>query len=67
MERKAKLIFMGKCRCQKEEDKQEDLTKDMEDPIPVPNKEEVVIPKKKKKNVSPKKDSENTPVNGALS
>ncbi|KAJ7322574.1 hypothetical protein JRQ81_018861 [Phrynocephalus forsythii] len=45
---------------QKEEDEQDDLTKDMEDPTPVPNVEEVVLPK----NVNPKKDSENTPVKG---
>uniref|UniRef100_A0A8C8SRQ9 SWI/SNF related, matrix associated, actin dependent regulator of chromatin subfamily c member 1 n=1 Tax=Pelusios castaneus TaxID=367368 RepID=A0A8C8SRQ9_9SAUR len=50
----------GKRRGQKEEDEQEDLTKDMEDPTPVPNMEEVVLPK----NVNPKKDSENTPVKG---
>ncbi|NWQ83480.1 SMRC1 protein, partial [Columbina picui] len=50
----------GKRRGQKEEDEQEDLTKDMEDPTPVPNIEEVVLPK----NVNPKKDSENTPVKG---
>ncbi|XP_058868964.1 SWI/SNF complex subunit SMARCC1-like isoform X2 [Acipenser ruthenus] len=43
-----------------EEEEQEDLTKDMEDPIPVPNMEEVILPK----NVNPKKDSENTPVKG---
>lgn len=35
----------GKRRGQKEEDEQEDLTKDMEDPTPVPNIEEVVLPK----------------------
>lgn len=35
----------GKRRSQKEEDEQEDLTKDMEDPTPVPNIEEVVLPK----------------------
>ncbi|KFZ54937.1 SWI/SNF complex subunit SMARCC1, partial [Podiceps cristatus] len=50
----------GKRRGQKEDDEQEDLTKDMEDPTPVPNIEEVVLPK----NVNPKKDSENTPVKG---
>ncbi|MCV4796522.1 hypothetical protein OFB84_31855, partial [Escherichia coli] len=43
-----------------DEDEQEDLTKDMEDPTPVPNIEEVLLPK----NVNPKKDSENTPVKG---
>uniref|UniRef100_A0AAQ5XUN2 SWI/SNF related, matrix associated, actin dependent regulator of chromatin, subfamily c, member 1b n=1 Tax=Amphiprion ocellaris TaxID=80972 RepID=A0AAQ5XUN2_AMPOC len=41
-------------------DFEEDLTKDMEDPTPVPNMEEVVLPK----NVNLKKDSENTPVKG---
>lgn len=35
----------GKRRSQKEEEEQEDLTKDMEDPTPVPNVEEVVLPK----------------------
>ncbi|MGH0118459.1 UNVERIFIED_CONTAM: hypothetical protein FKN15_054311 [Acipenser sinensis] len=45
---------------EEEEEEQEDLTKDMEDPIPVPNMEEVILPK----NVNPKKDSENTPVKG---
>lgn len=35
----------GKRRSQKEEDEQEDLTKEMEDPTPVPNIEEVVLPK----------------------
>ncbi|CAL8294084.1 unnamed protein product [Merluccius merluccius] len=39
---------------------EEDLTKDMEDPTPVPNMEEVILPK----NVNFKKDSENTPVKG---
>ncbi|XP_030203212.1 SWI/SNF complex subunit SMARCC1b [Gadus morhua] len=43
-----------------EEVPEEDLTKDMEDPTPVPNMEEVVLPK----NVNFKKDSENTPVKG---
>ena len=42
--------FCGKRRSQKQEDEQEDLTKDMEDPAPVPNREEVVLPK----NVEPK-------------
>ncbi|MGH0133542.1 UNVERIFIED_CONTAM: hypothetical protein FKN15_035321 [Acipenser sinensis] len=45
---------------EEEEEEQEDLTKDMEDPIPVPNMEEVILPK----NLNPKKDSENTPVKG---
>uniref|UniRef100_A0A3Q1CW68 SWI/SNF related, matrix associated, actin dependent regulator of chromatin, subfamily c, member 1b n=1 Tax=Amphiprion ocellaris TaxID=80972 RepID=A0A3Q1CW68_AMPOC len=47
-------------RGQPEEEQEEDLTKDMEDPTPVPNMEEVVLPK----NVNLKKDSENTPVKG---
>uniref|UniRef100_A0A8C8EJH1 SWI/SNF related, matrix associated, actin dependent regulator of chromatin, subfamily c, member 1b n=1 Tax=Oncorhynchus tshawytscha TaxID=74940 RepID=A0A8C8EJH1_ONCTS len=42
---------------EEEEDVEEDLTKDMEDPTPVPNMEEIILPK----NVNPKKDSENTP------
>ncbi|XP_064203824.1 SWI/SNF complex subunit SMARCC1b isoform X2 [Anguilla rostrata] len=45
-----------------EEEPEEDLTKDMEDPTPVPNMEEVTLPK----NVNPKKDSENTPVKGGI-
>ncbi|KAL6457366.1 hypothetical protein MHYP_G00343290 [Metynnis hypsauchen] len=49
-----------KRRGQQEEELEEDLTKDMEDPTPVPNMEEVVLPK----NVNMKKDSENTPVKG---
>lgn len=32
-------------RGQPEEEKEEDLTKDMEDPTPVPNMEEVILPK----------------------
>ncbi|NXN11693.1 SMRC1 protein, partial [Indicator maculatus] len=56
----SQATLYGKRRGQKEEDEQEDLTKDMEDPTPVPNIEEVVLPK----NVNPKKDSENTPVKG---
>ncbi|XP_053324033.1 SWI/SNF complex subunit SMARCC1 isoform X2 [Spea bombifrons] len=52
----------GKRRGQKDEEEQEDLTKDMEDPTPVPNMEEVILPK----NVNPKKDSEHTPVKGGL-
>uniref|UniRef100_A0A3B4TWH6 SWI/SNF related BAF chromatin remodeling complex subunit C1b n=1 Tax=Seriola dumerili TaxID=41447 RepID=A0A3B4TWH6_SERDU len=47
-------------RGQQEEEPEEDLTKDMEDPTPVPNMEEVILPK----NVNLKKDSENTPVKG---
>ncbi|XP_036411448.1 SWI/SNF complex subunit SMARCC1-like isoform X1 [Megalops cyprinoides] len=47
---------------QEEEEPEEDLTKDMEDPTPVPNMEEVTLPK----NVNPKKDSENTPVKGGI-
>uniref|UniRef100_A0A3Q1G2P0 SWI/SNF related BAF chromatin remodeling complex subunit C1b n=1 Tax=Acanthochromis polyacanthus TaxID=80966 RepID=A0A3Q1G2P0_9TELE len=50
----------GRRRGQPEEEQEEDLTKDMEDPTPVPNMEEVVLPK----NVNLKKDSENTPVKG---
>uniref|UniRef100_A0A6Q2YUR9 SWI/SNF related, matrix associated, actin dependent regulator of chromatin, subfamily c, member 1a n=1 Tax=Esox lucius TaxID=8010 RepID=A0A6Q2YUR9_ESOLU len=42
------------------EEEEEDLTKDMEDPSPVPGVEEVMLPK----NINPKKDSENTPVKG---
>ncbi|KAG7281364.1 hypothetical protein CRUP_023515 [Coryphaenoides rupestris] len=45
-----------------EEVPEEDLTKDMEDPTPVPNMEEVILPK----NVNFKKDSENTPVKGGM-
>ncbi|KAL4624773.1 SWI/SNF complex subunit SMARCC1-like isoform X1 [Arapaima gigas] len=45
-----------------EEEQEEDLTKDMEDPTPVPNMEEVILPK----NVNVKKDSENTPVKGGI-
>uniref|UniRef100_A0A8U8C222 Uncharacterized protein n=1 Tax=Geospiza parvula TaxID=87175 RepID=A0A8U8C222_GEOPR len=58
--KKGQAALYGKRRGQKEEDEQEDLTKDMEDPTPVPNIEEVALPK----NVNPKKDSENTPVKG---
>uniref|UniRef100_A0A667Y6N7 SWI/SNF related BAF chromatin remodeling complex subunit C1b n=1 Tax=Myripristis murdjan TaxID=586833 RepID=A0A667Y6N7_9TELE len=47
---------------QQEEEPEEDLTKDMEDPTPVPNMEEVILPK----NVNLKKDSENTPVKGGI-
>ncbi|XP_034400467.1 SWI/SNF complex subunit SMARCC1b isoform X2 [Cyclopterus lumpus] len=50
----------GRRRGPQEEGPEEDLTKDMEDPTPVPNMEEVVLPK----NVNLKKDSENTPVKG---
>ncbi|XP_069031807.1 SWI/SNF complex subunit SMARCC1b isoform X1 [Embiotoca jacksoni] len=50
----------GRRRGQQEEEPEVDLTKDMEDPTPVPNMEEVVLPK----NVNLKKDSENTPVKG---
>lgn len=32
-------------RGQQDEEPEEDLTKDMEDPIPVPNMEEVILPK----------------------
>uniref|UniRef100_UPI0037E793DF SWI/SNF complex subunit SMARCC1b isoform X2 n=1 Tax=Semicossyphus pulcher TaxID=241346 RepID=UPI0037E793DF len=50
----------GRRRGPQEEEPEEDLTKDMEDPTPVPNMEEVILPK----NVNLKKDSENTPVKG---
>ncbi|KAF4799199.1 hypothetical protein TURU_057198 [Turdus rufiventris] len=43
--KKGQAALYGKRRGQKEEDEQEDLTKDMEDPTPVPNIEEVVLPK----------------------
>uniref|UniRef100_H2TGA2 SWI/SNF related BAF chromatin remodeling complex subunit C1b n=1 Tax=Takifugu rubripes TaxID=31033 RepID=H2TGA2_TAKRU len=49
-------------RGQPEEEQEEDLTKDMEDPTPVPNMEEVILPKI----VNLKKDSENTPVRGGI-
>ncbi|XP_067359219.1 SWI/SNF complex subunit SMARCC1b isoform X3 [Channa argus] len=52
----------GRRRGQEEEEPEEDLTKDMEDPTPVPNMEEVILPK----NVNLKKDSENTPVKGGI-
>ncbi|XP_069762843.1 SWI/SNF complex subunit SMARCC2 isoform X3 [Narcine bancroftii] len=42
------------------EDDQEDLTKDMDEPSPVPNVEEVILPK----SVNTKKDSESAPVKG---
>ncbi|MGH0182898.1 UNVERIFIED_CONTAM: hypothetical protein FKN15_010674 [Acipenser sinensis] len=42
------------------EEEQEDLTKDMDEPSPVPNVEEVTLPK----TVNTKKDSESTPVKG---
>ncbi|XP_075900019.1 SWI/SNF complex subunit SMARCC1b [Nelusetta ayraudi] len=47
---------------QQQQEPEEDLTKDMEDPTPVPNMEEVVLPKI----VNLKKDSENTPVRGGI-
>ncbi|XP_030003414.1 SWI/SNF complex subunit SMARCC1b isoform X4 [Sphaeramia orbicularis] len=50
----------GRRRGPQDEEPEEDLTKDMEDPTPVPNMEEVILPK----NVNLKKDSENTPVKG---
>uniref|UniRef100_A0A8C4HM22 SWI/SNF related BAF chromatin remodeling complex subunit C1b n=1 Tax=Dicentrarchus labrax TaxID=13489 RepID=A0A8C4HM22_DICLA len=50
----------GRRRGPQEEEPEEDLTKDMEDPTPVPNMEEVILPKI----VNLKKDSENTPVKG---
>ncbi|MCI4391118.1 hypothetical protein PGIGA_G00130590 [Pangasianodon gigas] len=50
-----------KRRGHRDDDEQdEDLTKDMEDPSPVPGMEEVSLPK----NVNQKKDSENVPVKG---
>ncbi|XP_057683293.1 SWI/SNF complex subunit SMARCC1b isoform X2 [Corythoichthys intestinalis] len=52
----------GKRRGQQEEEPEEDLTKDMEDPTPVPNMEEITLPKI----VNFKKDSENTPVKGGI-
>ncbi|XP_064410644.1 SWI/SNF complex subunit SMARCC1 isoform X2 [Latimeria chalumnae] len=61
--KKGQTTLYGKRRSQRderEEEEQEDLTKDMEDPVPVPNMEEVILPK----NVNPKKDSEHTPVKG---
>uniref|UniRef100_A0A2K5PJA6 Uncharacterized protein n=1 Tax=Cebus imitator TaxID=2715852 RepID=A0A2K5PJA6_CEBIM len=58
--KKGQASLYGKHRSQKEEDEQEDLTKDMEDPTPIPNIEEVVLPR----NVNLKKDSENIPVKG---
>ncbi|XP_039534814.1 SWI/SNF complex subunit SMARCC1b isoform X2 [Pimephales promelas] len=58
-----KSLGVYKRRGQPEEaEPEEDLTKDMEDPTPVPNMEEVVLPK----NVNLKKDSENTPVKGGI-
>lgn len=60
--KKGQGALYGKRRGVKEEDEQDDLTKDMEDPTPVPNIEEVVLPK----NVNPKKDSEHTPVKGGV-
>uniref|UniRef100_A0A3Q1BWC9 SWI/SNF related, matrix associated, actin dependent regulator of chromatin, subfamily c, member 1b n=1 Tax=Amphiprion ocellaris TaxID=80972 RepID=A0A3Q1BWC9_AMPOC len=58
--KKRRHITVSSRRGQPEEEQEEDLTKDMEDPTPVPNMEEVVLPK----NVNLKKDSENTPVKG---
>ncbi|XP_062394509.1 SWI/SNF complex subunit SMARCC1 isoform X2 [Sardina pilchardus] len=50
-----------KRRGHRDDDEQDDdLTKDMEDPSPVPGMEEVALPKA----VNQKKDSENTPVKG---
>ncbi|KAM6967606.1 SWI/SNF complex subunit SMARCC1-like [Aplochiton taeniatus] len=43
-----------------EEDTEEDPTKDIDDPSPVPGMEEAALPK----NVNSKKDNENTPVKG---
>ncbi|TRY60744.1 hypothetical protein DNTS_029603 [Danionella cerebrum] len=47
---------------QNDDEPDEDLTKDLEDPSSVPGMEEVALPK----NVNQKKDSENTPVKGAI-
>ncbi|KAG8138646.1 hypothetical protein E2320_001453 [Naja naja] len=52
--KKGQASLYGKRRGQKEEEEQDDLTKDMEDPTPVPNVEEVALPK----NVNLKKDNE---------
>ncbi|XP_018597190.1 SWI/SNF complex subunit SMARCC1-like isoform X1 [Scleropages formosus] len=61
--KKGSSMSYYKRRGQREEEEQEDdLTKDMEDPTPVPNMEEVILPK----NVNVKKDSENTPVKGGI-
>ncbi|XP_026581165.1 SWI/SNF complex subunit SMARCC1-like, partial [Pseudonaja textilis] len=43
--KKGQASLYGKRRGQKEEEEQDDLTKDMEDPTPVPNVEEVALPK----------------------
>lgn len=39
------FILNRRRRGQQEEEPEEDLTKDMEDPTPVPNMEEVILPK----------------------
>ncbi|XP_077405214.1 SWI/SNF complex subunit SMARCC1b isoform X3 [Vanacampus margaritifer] len=52
----------GRRRGQQEEEPEEDLTKEMEDPTPVPNMEEIILPKI----VNFKKDSENAPVKGGI-
>lgn len=39
------MYTLRRRRGQQEEEPEEDLTKDMEDPTPVPNMEEVVLPK----------------------
>lgn len=39
------LYLHRRKRGQPEEEQEEDLTKDMEDPTPVPNMEEVILPK----------------------
>ncbi|XP_043939672.1 SWI/SNF complex subunit SMARCC2 [Protopterus annectens] len=44
------------------EEEQEDLTKEMDEPSPVPNVEEVTLPK----SVNTKKDSESAPVKGGI-
>lgn len=39
------MYLHSRRRGQQEEEQEEDLTKDMEDPTPVPNMEEVILPK----------------------
>lgn len=39
------VYLLRRRRGQQEEELEEDLTKDMEDPTPVPNMEEVILPK----------------------
>ncbi|TRY65738.1 hypothetical protein DNTS_005578 [Danionella cerebrum] len=59
---KKSLGMYKRCGQPVEAEPEEDLTKEMEDPTPVPNMEEVILPK----NVNLKKDSENTPVKGGV-